>query len=79
MAYLNNIITDNDIEFQRLLENKETTREANSCTKAKRAKRNECKEKYLNGFYSAGEYLDAFSLTIGRDISFLIFHRKFLI
>ena len=44
MAYLNNIITDNDIEFQRLLENKETTREANSCTKAKRAKRNECKE-----------------------------------
>ena len=44
MAYLNNILTDNDIEFQRLVENKETTREANSCTKAKRAKRNECKE-----------------------------------
>ena len=67
MAYLNNIITDNDIEFQRLVENKETTTEANSCTKANRAKRNECKEKYLNGFYSAGEYLDAISLPIGRE------------
>ena len=45
MACLDNIIADNYIEFQRLLQNKETTRGANSCTKAKIEKRNECKEK----------------------------------
>ena len=67
MACLDNIIADNDIEFQRLLQNKETTRGANSCTKAKIEKRNECKEKYLNGCYSAIEYLNEISLTIGRE------------
>ena len=36
-------------------------------TKAKADQRNECKNKYLNGFLSAVEYLNAISLTIGRD------------
>ena len=42
------------LNFSDCWKNKETIREANSCTKAKRAKCNECKEKYHNGFYSAG-------------------------
>ena len=36
-------------------------------TKAKADQRNECKNKYLNGFLSAVEYLNVISLTIGRD------------
>ena len=67
MTYLNNTIKDYNIEFQRLMENNEITRGPSSCTKVKRTKRNECKEKYLNGSYNAVEYLDAISLTIGRE------------
>ena len=44
-----------------------TTRESNSVTKAKTERRHECKDRFLNGFLSANEYLIAISLTIGRE------------
>ena len=67
MGYLRNISLDIDLELQRLLQGLETTRRSNSVTKAKIDHRNECKNNYLNGFLSAGEYLTAISITIGRD------------
>ena len=67
MGYLSNIILDIDLELQRFLQGLETTRRSNSVTKAKTDHRNECKNKYLNGFLSAVEYLNAIYLTIGRD------------
>ena len=67
MSYLNNIISDNDLELQRLKEGHCTTRGSNSVTNAKRNRRNECKQKLLDGFLSANEYLNAIYLTIGRD------------
>ena len=45
MGTLNNVKTDYDLEIQRLLENRETTRGPNSNTKYKTARRNENKEK----------------------------------
>ena len=67
MAYLNNIISDIDLELQRLKAGYDTTRASNSVTKAKTERRNECKDRFLNGFLSANEYLIAISLTIGRE------------
>ena len=67
MGYLSNIILDIDLELQRFLQGLGTTRRSNSVIKAKTDHRNECKNKYLNGFLSAGEYLNAIYLTIGRD------------
>ena len=66
MITLNNVITDYDIELQRLLENHETTRGPNSITKYKTARRNEYKEKYLNNSFSSVEFIDAMALTIGH-------------
>ena len=65
MAYLHNIIADNDFEMQRLMKGLETTRGATSVQKAKTDHRNECKEKFLNGNLSAIDYLNAIYLTIG--------------
>ena len=67
MGCLSNIILDIDLELQRSLQGLETTRRSNTVTIAKTDHRNECKNNYLNGFLSAGEYLNAISLTIGRD------------
>ena len=66
MASLNDVISDNDIELQRLMEGLDTTRGPNSYTKTKTDRRNFAKEKYLNGSFSELEYLDAITLTIGR-------------
>ena len=66
MATLNNVITDYDLELQRLLEGHETTRGPSSKTQFKTARRNECKEKYLNNTFSSLEFLDANAQTIGQ-------------
>ena len=62
-----NIISDIDLELQRLKAGHGTTKASNSVTKAKTERRNECKDRFLNGFLSANEYLIAISLTIGRE------------
>ena len=66
MATLNNVITDYDLELQRLLEVHETTRGPISKTQCKTARRNEYKEKYLNNTFSALEFLDSITQTIGH-------------
>ena len=66
MLTLNNVITDYDLELQRLLEGHETTRGSNSKTQCKTARRNDYKEKYLNNTFSALEFLDAITQTIGH-------------
>ena len=48
MVTLNSVITDYDLELQRLLEGHEITRGRNSKTQCKTALRNEYKDKYLN-------------------------------
>ena len=67
LSYLNNIISDFDLELQRLKEGHATTRGSNSVTNAKR----EIAEMSVNnnycGFLSPIEYHNAVSLTIGRD------------
>ena len=62
---LENVITDYDIEYQRLFQGFETTREHNSIAKAKRTKRNSCKDKFLNGSLNTTEFLNCITLTIG--------------
>ena len=66
MASLNDMISDNDIELQRLMEGLDTTRGPNSYTKTKTDRRNFAKENYLDGSFSELEYLDAITLTIGH-------------
>ena len=66
MVTLNSVITDYDLELQRLLEGHETTRGPNSKTHCKTALRNEYKDKYLNNTFSALEFLDAMTQTIGH-------------
>ena len=48
-------------------EGRPSTRASNSVTKAKTERRNECRDRFLNGFLSENEYLIAISLTIGRE------------
>ena len=67
MTYIKYIISDIDLELQRLKASHDTTSTSNSVTKAKTERRNECKDRFLNGFLSANEYLIAISLTIGRE------------
>ena len=43
-----------------------TTRSPNATTRDKQIRRNQCKDKYLNGTYTAVDYLNAISLTIGH-------------
>ena len=57
IAYLDNIISDNDIELQRLIQDLETTRGPNCTTKVKRISRKKYKEKYINGSINQMEYL----------------------
>ena len=66
MVTLNSVITDYDLELQRLLEGHEATRGPNSKTQCKTALRNEYKDKYLNNTFSALEFLDAMTQTIGH-------------
>ena len=68
IACLDNVISDYNIELQRLLQGTETTRGANSNTKAKRNSRNKYKEKYLNGTLNPNEYLNSIASTIGRKL-----------
>ena len=63
---MENVIEDYDIEYQRLFQGFETTRESNSIAKAKRTKRNSCKDKFLNGSLNTTEFLNCIALTIGR-------------
>ena len=65
-ACLENVIADYDIEYQRLFQGFETTRGPNSIAKAKRTKRNSCKDKFLNGSLNTTELLNCIALTIGR-------------
>ena len=67
MERLNNVISDYDHELQRLLHGHETTRGPTSKSKFKTIRRNEIKDKYLNGSISALELLDEISQTIGHD------------
>ena len=53
MERLNNVISDYDNKLQRLLQGHETTRGPTSKSKFKTARRNEIKDKYLNGSISA--------------------------
>ena len=66
MVTLNSVITDYDLELKRLLEGHETTRGPNSKTQCKTALRNEYKDKYLNNTFSALEFIDAMTQTIGH-------------
>ena len=66
MECLNNVISDNDLESQRLLNSHATTRGPNVTTRDKQIRRNQCKDKYLNGSYTAVDYLNAISMTIGH-------------
>ena len=52
MASLKNVMSDYDIESQRLMEGLDPTSECNSFTKAKIDRRNIAKEKYLNGTFN---------------------------
>ena len=52
---------------QRLLNGHSTTRGPNPSTKAKQTRRDQYKEKYLAGSYSAVKYLNVVSLTVGHD------------
>ena len=65
MAYLENIISDANVELQRLIQGDETTRYANSIKKDKRNSRNIYKEKYINGILNSMEYLNNMASTIG--------------
>ena len=71
MACLNNVISDYNIEFQRLIQGDETTRGANSNTKAKRNSRNKYKEEYLNGTLNPIEYLNSMASTLAAQIILL--------
>ena len=66
MASLKNVMSDYDIECQRLMEGLDITRGCNSFMKAKIDRRNIAKEKYLNGTFNELEYIEAITLTIGR-------------
>ena len=66
MQCLNNVISDNDLELQRLLNGHANTRVPNATTRDKQIRRNQCKDKYLNGSYTAVDYLNAISMTIGH-------------
>ena len=66
MASLKNVMSDYDIESQRLMEGLDTTRGCNPFTKEKIDRRNIAKEKYLNGTFNELEYIDAIRFTIGR-------------
>ena len=65
MAYLENVISDYNVELQRLIQGDETTRGANSITKTKRISRNTYKEKYINGKFNSMGYLKNMASTIG--------------
>ena len=65
-ACLENAIAEYDTEYQRLFQGFETTRGPNSIAKAKRTKRNSCKDKFLNGSLNTTELLNCIALTIGR-------------
>ena len=64
MASLKNVMSDYDIESQRLMGGLDTTTGCNSFTKAKIDRRNIAKEKYLNGTFNELEYIDAITFTI---------------
>ena len=62
---LNNVISDYDLELERLSKGEDTTRAANSITKAKTERRKELRENLLNQTCTPLEYLDSMEMTIG--------------
>ena len=66
MECLNNVISDNDLELQRLLMVMPLQEVLMRLQWDKQIRRNQCKDKYLNGTYTAIDYLNAISLTIGH-------------
>ena len=61
MESLNNIISDYDLELERLSKGEDTTRAANSITKAKTERRKELRENLLNQTCTP---LDMYSIRI---------------
>ena len=67
MEYFNNVNSDNDLKLQRLMNGHATTRGPNATTRVKQTRGMQCKKKYLHGTYTAVDYLNAISLTIGHE------------
>ena len=67
MESLNNIISDYDIEFQRLTNDLVTTRGTNYNTRTKLIRRKELRENLINQTCTSLQYLDAMALTIGKE------------
>ena len=67
MESLNNIISDYDIELQRLSDGQDTTRGINKNNNTKIILRKDLREKFINQTYTSLEYLDAMALTIGNE------------
>ena len=64
---LENVMSDYDLEVRRLVDGLETTRNPNPKSRLNAELRTEYKTKYLNGTYTAIEYLNFISLTIGGE------------
>ena len=64
---LDKVMSDYDLEFRRLIDGLETTRNPNPKSRLNAELRSEYKTKYLNGTYTAIEYLNFISLTIGGE------------
>ena len=60
-------ILDFDLEIRRLEEGLETTRGSNPKSRKNTDLRNQYKTKYLNGVFTAIEYINAISSTIGKE------------
>ena len=67
MESLNNIISDYDIEFQRLTNGLATTRGTNYNTRTKLIRRKELRENLINQTCTSLQYLDAMASTIGKE------------